>query len=675
LETTTVIYIFIALLSSTSISWFLYFYKQKEQGAIDYLLCGLRAISIFLLLLLLINPTIERKEITNEKPILSVLVDNSLSIKHFNKEQVVTAIVDDFKSNTSLSEKFNIQFYQFGNSLNILDSLRFLENQTNIYKGLNGVEAQQKNIIAPVVLISDGNQTNGNLYPYTPTKKNVFPIVIGDTLAQTDISISQLNVNKYSYLKNNFPVEITVLYEGNKSIVSQLVIAYKGKPIYRRNLAFNADKKVQIIKTTIPAAKEGIQYFNASVNLIEGETNIENNAKTFSVEVLNEQTKILLLTSVLHPDLGAFKKAIETNKQRSITIQHIKEFTGKITDYQLVFLYQPSIAFQSVFEKIQKEKNNYFVITGVHTNWNFLNEIQSNYYKQSINQPEEYGAVFNNGFLTFGQKDIRFDTFSPLKDAFGSIHIKTKFDGLLYQNISGIETQTPLLATFENGNQKSAVLFGEGIWSWRASSFINTNSFQDFDAFLGNLVQYLASTKKRDRLRLTYEKLYTANTAISITAYYVDKNYQFDGRAVLNVSLRNTDTNVRQNVPFSLQNNSFEAILEELPSGNYQFEVTVANQTIKRSGQFKITNYQIEEQFTKANREALDLVARNTNGKLYFESNSTTLISDLISDNRYVTIQKSNNIQQYLIEWKLLLFLAVFFFSVEWFIRKYIGKL
>lgn len=675
MQTTTIIYISIALLSSSALSWFLYFYKQKEQRAIDYLLFGLRAIGIFLLLLLLINPTIERKEITNEKPILSVLVDNSLSIKHFNKEKEVTEIVNDFKSNTALSEKFNVQLYQFGNSLNVVDSLRFSENQTNIYKALIGVEAQQKNIIAPVVLISDGNQTNGNLYPYTPTKKNVFPIVIGDTLAQTDISISQLNVNKYSYLKNNFPVEITVLYEGNKSIVSQLVIAYKGKPIFRRNLAFNADKKVQIITTTIPAAKEGIQYFNASVNLIEGEKNIENNAKTFSVEVLNEQTKILLLTSVLHPDLGAFKKAIETNKQRSITIQLIKEFTGKIADYQLVLLYQPSIDFQSVFEKIQKEKSNYFVITGANTNWNFLNEIQSNYYKQSINQTEEYRAVFNNGFLTFGQKDIRFDTFSPLKDAFGSIHIKTKFDGLLYQNISGIETQTPLLATFENGNQKSAVLFGEGIWSWRASSFINTNSFQDFDAFLGNLVQYLASTKKRDRLRLTYEKLYTANTAISITAFYVDKNYQFDGRAVLNVSLRNTDTNVRQNVPFSLQNNSFEAILEELPSGNYQFEVTVANQGIKRSGQFKITNYQIEEQFTKANLEGLSLLASNTSGKLYFERTSNTLIRNLISDKRYTTIQKSNTILQNLIEWKLLLFLAVFFFSVEWFIRKYIGKI
>jgi len=675
LQTTTIIYISIALLSSSAISWFLYFYKQKERRSIDYLLFGLRAISIFLLLLLLINPTIERKEITNEKPILSILVDNSLSIKHFNKESVVTEIANNFTSNASLLDKFNVQLYQFGNSLDVLDSLHFLENQTNIYKAINGVEAQQKRVIAPVVLISDGNQTSGNLYPYIATKKNVFPIVIGDTLAQTDVRISQLNVNRYSYLKNKFPVEITVLYEGNKSVSSQLVISYKGKPIYRRKLTFNADKNVQTITTTIPAVTEGIQYYTASVHRIEGEKNVENNAKTFSVEVLNEQTKILLLTSVLHPDLGAFKKAIETNKQRSITIQHVKEFTGNIAEYQLVLLYQPSIDFQSVFEKIQKEKSNYFVISGANTNWNFLNEMQSNYYKNSINQTEEYGAIFNNGFLTFGQKDISFQSFSPLKDAFGKITLKTKFDALLNQNISGIETQTPLLATFENGNQKSAVLFGEGIWKWRASSYRNTNSFQDFDAFLGNLVQYLASTKKRDRLRLTYEKLYTANTPISISAFYVDKNYQFDGRAALHVSLRNTDTNVRQNVPFSLQKNSFEAILEELPPGNYQFDVTVGNQAIKRSGQFKITNYQIEEQFTKANQEKLSLLASNTNGKLYYETNFNELVQNLIADKRYATIQKSNTIQQYLIEWKLLLFLAIFFFSVEWFIRKYIGKI
>ena len=675
MQTTTIIYVILALLFSCAMAWLLYFYKQKEQRKIDYLLFGLRTTSIFLLLLLLINPSIERTEFTNEKPILSVLVDNSLSIQDFNADKSVLKIVDEIKANNRLSDKFNIEFYQFGNSLNLLDSLSFIDNQTNIYKAIDGVAATQKNVVAPVILISDGNQTTGNLYPYVSTKKNIFPIIIGDTLPQTDIRITHLNVNKYSYLKNKFPVEITVVYQGDKSISNQLVIEHRGKPIYRRNLQLTADKNVQTITTTINSDKEGVQYYKAYVNSVDGEKNIDNNSKTFSVEVLNEQTKILLLTSVLHPDVGALKKAIETNKQRSVSIKYIKEFKGNIEEFQLVVLYQPSIDFQSIFEKIQKKKINYFVITGANTNWNFLNEMQTDYYKNSINQTEEYGAIFNNAFLTFGQKNISFESFAPLKDAFGKISMKTKFDALLYQNITGITTQTPLLATFEKGNQKSAVLFGEGIWKWRASSFVNTNSFQDFDAFLGNLVQYLASNKKRDRLSLNYEKLHTANTPISISAFYVDKNYQFDARAELSLSLVNTDTNVRQHVPFSLQHNSFEAVLENLPSGNYRYEVKVANQSIKRSGQFKITDYQIEAQFTKANNEDLSLLANNTNGQLYNETSLSDLLNNLMSDKRYAIIRKSNTIQQSLIEWELLLFLAIFIFSVEWFIRKYYGKI
>ncbi len=138
-------------------------------------------------------------------------------------------------------------------------------------------------------------------------------------------------------------------------------------------------------------------------------------------------------------------------------------------------------------------------------------------------------------FLTFGQKEISFESFPPLDDLFGNINMTSKFDALLFQNIAGFKTQTPLLATFETDTQKSVVLFGEGIWKWRASSFLNTGSFQDFDAFLANLIQYLASTKKRERLSLNYDALYPANTPIAINAFYVDKNYQFDVRAKLNL--------------------------------------------------------------------------------------------------------------------------------------------
>lgn len=675
MQTITIIYILLALLFSIAISWFLYFYRNKNQQKINYFLFCLRFVSVFLLLLLLINPLIERREITNKKPVLSVLVDNSLSIQYFKREKEINSLFNKLKTNKALNDKFRVDFFQFGENINALDSLNFKSFQTNIYSSIRSVDNLNKDKKHPIVLLSDGNQTNGSAYQFIETNKNVFPVVIGDTITKSDVSIAQLNVNKYSYLRNKFPVEARILFDGNKKETSQFKIQHKGKTIYKKNISFPAGVSSQTITTTINSEKDGIQYYTASLSKIKGEKNVKNNTKTFSVEVLNEQTKVLLLTSFLHPDVGMFKKAIETNKQRAVDIHKVNDFKGKLADYQLVILYQPIISFSPIFEKIKKQLRNYFVVTGPKTNWNFLNEVQQNYYKNSINQSEDYGAIFNNGFLTFGQKDIAFNEFPPLKDAFGRITVNTKFDALLYQNISGIKTETPLLATFENNNHKSAVLFGEGIWKWRATSFINSNSFEDFDAFISNLIQYLATTKRRQRLTLNYEKLFSANEPISISAFYVDKNYQFDKRANLSLKLVNIETNQSQNVPFSLQRNSFEVVLDNLPSGDYEFTVSVENQSIKELGKFKITAYKIEEQFTKANTNELGLLAENTNGKLYFETQANELITNLIENQNYKTVQSSKLIKQQLIDWKLLLVLAILFLSIEWFTRKYLGKI
>ena len=616
----------------------------------------------------------ERKEVSYKKPTLSVLVDNSSSIKFFEKESAVRKMVTDFRANQALNEKFEVAMYQFGKELTVLDTLQFLENQTNIYNAIRVVDALDKAHIGPMVLVSDGNQTKGSLYPYLRTKKNTYPLVIGDTLPQMDLRIPHINVNAYSYLNNKFPIEITALYDGEEAVSSQVAVEHKGKVIAKRNVSFTANKTVQLIRIVVPAKEEGIQYYKVSILPIKNEKNRKNNAKTVSVEVLNEQTKVLLLTSILHPDLGTLKKAIETNKQRSVTMKKVVDFKGNLADFELVLMYQPTTAFASVFEQIQKNNSNYFVITGKQTDWNFLNSIQPNYRRSYTNQFEDVGAIFNSGFLTFGQKDISFESFAPLEGAFGEISMRRKFDALLYQSIGGIETQMPLFATFEDENQKSAVLFGEGIWKWRATSFINTNAFQEFDAFLGSMVQYLATNEKRVRLRLDYEKVYAANTPIVIGAFFVDKNYQFDARAVLDLKLKDLTTNRYQNVPFSMKKESFETVLEDLSSGTYEFTVTVVGQNASRKGQFTITDYQIEEQFTKANHTDLRLLAENSGGVMYHEAAYKRLIKDLIADKRYTTIQDVRTVEQYLIEWKLFLFLSVLLFSVEWFIRKYIGK-
>ncbi|WP_240614666.1 VWA domain-containing protein [Polaribacter filamentus] len=490
-----------------------------------------------------------------------------------------------------------------------------------------------------------------------------------------DLKIAQLNVNKYSYLQNKFPVEVILNFEGTETINTQFSIFNDGKTVYRENVSFSSDKKSATITANLTSTKEGLQYYTASINTLKNEKNTKNNSEIFSVEVINEQTKVLILSSVLHPDIGALKKSIESNKQRSVDVLLVDKFKGNIQDYQLVIFYQLNNKFTSIISELKQQNSNYLLISGADTDWNFINKQQLGFTKNAINQTENYGAIYDDSFLTFLQEDIGFDNFPPLKDKFGEVLISKEHQTLLYQNVNGIQTNQPLFTTFDVNNQRSAVLFGEGIWKWRAVSFLNSNSFEEFDKFTGSLVQYLASNKKRDRLEVNANTIYPANSTIHISAFYTDKNYQFDARAALEIAITNSETKEVTKIPFSLINNSYQIEIENLTSGDYSYKVEVLGLDIKTNGRFKITEYQIEEQFTNANESKLQQLAAKTGGKVYYKNQMADLTKELLENESFYTVQKLSIKQQILIDWKWILFFIIGLFTAEWFIRKYHGKI
>jgi hypothetical protein len=353
----------------------------------------------------------------------------------------------------------------------------------------------------------------------------------------------------------------------------------------------------------------------------------------------------------------------------------IDNFKGQLEDYQLVILYQPTNQFAKIITALKQQNSNYWLVSGLKTDWNFLNKQQLGFARKAINQTENYTAKYNAGFLTFLQKDIGFNQFSPLEDSFGEVVLSKPHQTLLYQNINGIETNQPLVSTFEQNNQKSAILFGEGIWKWRASSFLNDNSFQDFDEFIGNIVQYLASNKKRNRLEVQSKNLYPSNSIVRIAAFYTDKNFQFDDRASLELRITNLATKQEKKLPFSLVNASYQVEVENLSAGEYFYKVSVSGQSISSYGKFKISDFKIEEQFTGANYPKLTKLADKTGGKLYFPDKTDTVIEDLMNNTSFFTTQKSTIREQNLIDWKWILYFIIGLLSAEWFIRKYYGKI
>lgn len=675
MEKYSAIWFFIAFVLSGSLGYYQYYYRVKKLTKVSFLLVIIRSLVFFLLMLVLLNPSITKESIINQKAKLSVLVDNSSSITFFKKDSLVHAILQNFKTHKKLNKRFDINYYSFGNLFQQSDSFSFDENQTDISMPLERISKIQKNASNAIVLLSDGNQTIGNDYQYTSIKDPIFPVVIGDTTKFQDVKIAQINVNRYSFINNQFPVESILQYEGTQTIKLRYSLENNGKIIFSERINFSEKNNSHILKTFIKASKEGTNFFTSKIEYLENEKNVVNNSKNFSVEVIDKQSEILIVSSFYHPDLGALKKAIESDKQRKVTIRIVDNKNIQLNNYQLVVLYQPNNKFNIIIDQLNSNKSSFMLITGSKTDWLFLNNKSLGINKKNINQLENYSARFYNGFLNFSQKNIGFENFPPLIDYYGETTVSIPHQTLLYQSINGFSSQNPLLATANHNNQKKVFLFGEGIWKWRSSSFLKNDSFQYFDEFIGNLVQYASNKKIRNRLDLDITSFYNANSSIQIGAFYVDENYQFDDRATILFTIKNKNSKKKQTFPFSLSGSSYQLELTSLEAGEYEYTIEVDGRNISKKGTFKVNEFLVEEQFTNANSYKLELLAQKTAGKLYFEDKYRLVIDDLTNDTRFSTIQKSKKTIDKLVNWQWLMLLIIGLLSLEWFIRKYIGKI
>ncbi|MGO3183705.1 MAG: vWA domain-containing protein [Aequorivita sp.] len=675
MSTETILYIIIAGVMSIALAIFMYGYRSKQKGFLGWIFGILRFITIFSILLLIINPKFKSETYTIEKPKLPVLIDNSASIGELEQKENVLTLLQKLKGSSELNNKFDISYFSFGSDFRENDSLSFDEKNTNISKALASTNEIFNNQTAPTLLITDGNQTLGNDYEFSSAtfKNPIYPVIMGDSIKYTDLKIEQLNTNRYAFLKNQFPVEVILNYSGSAAVNSEFVITQSASTLYRTNVSFSENETSKTLNFTLTANSVGLQKYTAQILPIADEKNKTNNSKQFAVEVIDQATNVLVVSKISHPDLGALKKAITTNEQRTVTFKKPLEAISVLNDYQLVIIYQPDRNFASVFSEMEKLKKNSWIISGLHTDWYFLNAAQKNFKKEASNQSDDVQAKLNKNYGTFAVDDIDFDNFPPLHTNFGDLIINVPHETMLEQTVNGIATGSPLFATMEINAKRDAIWDGEGFWRWRANSFIETESFQGFDDFIGNIVQYLASNKRRNRLEVASETFYYNNNPIKVSAQYFDKNYVFDNRASLNITVKNQETEKQTVFPMLLRNNYYEVDLNSLPAGEYNFTVSVKDEAVSSSGSFTILDFNVEQQFLNADVSKLRRVAENSNGTSFFSTQSDALIKALVEDVSFQNIERSEQKVVPLIDWKYLLALIVLTLAAEWFIRKYNG--
>ena len=671
----TVILLILSGFAAIALSYFQYFFKAKSKSKANLLLAFLRSIAIFCILALLINPSVVKKSYQVEKPSLIVAVDNSSSINLLSSKSETEQTLKKILDNSDLADKFEIKQYKFDKDLSVLDSLNFLGKQTNIAQVGTQLTKIYRNTAIATLLLTDGNQTQGSDYIYAFGNRNkVLPIVLGDTASVFDLKVERINANKYAYHKNKFPVEVFVQYNGNKRIDAKVSIMRDSKVVSSQQISLSNTKNVEIVNFLIPADKIGLNNYKATISSAETEKNLYNNSKDFLVDVIDQKSEIAIVSDINHPDIAAIKRSILNNAQRNVTIVSAKDFKNG-EDYNLLILYQPTASFKDIVNSAKARKQNFFVIAGNSTDYNFLNSVQSEMQFKVSNQIEEYLPAINSAFNLFNIKDIKTDYFPPLQMPYGKITSSNNVNVLLESKISNLPSGSAMLAFSDFDGIRSGYLLGEGIWKWRLKSHDATKSFEEFDNFFDKTIQYLISDNSRKSLVVTHENFYNSSDEIVISAQYFDKNYQADADAKLTMSLEDTKSGKIKLIDFLKTDSDFQVNLNGIAAGSYKLIVKEKNSNATYSGRIEIVDFDIEKQFVNPDFKKLKQLADATSGNAYLTKEVEKAVQKLLKDQSFQSIEKEKTKKGSLIDWVWLLIIAAFCLSAEWLLRKYYGML
>ncbi len=644
----------------------------------------IRFVSVFFIAFLLLEPLFENTKTTKEKPIVVFAHDNSESIV-FTKDSAY--VKNDYKSQyykirNSLSEQYEVVSYSFGNELFQQDSISFKDKETNLSNVISGLNERYYNRnLGAIILATDGIYNKGsNPFFAAQRLKNipVYTIALGDTNPAKDLYIDQVINNRLAYKGNDFPVEVTVKANDFNSAKSTLKILKQNKVVSQREVIFTSKNDIQTLSFQLEASATGLQRYQASISPLKDEYTTQNNTKDFYIDVLESKQKILILANAPHPDIAAFKNAIETNKNYEVSVSMIDKFDNKIDPYSLVLLHNlPSTTnyADNVIKNLTNKKTAMLFVLGSQTFYKRFNNLKKGLSINYVNNLSNAQGSVNSNFSLFKFSDAlkqNIPKFPPLKVPFSQQYkLENSCEVLAYQKIGLTTTKYPLIVFNRREGNKTGFLIGEGYYKWKYFDYLENENNTVFQELITQTVQYAVSKEDKSFFRVFSNNDFKENEEVFIEAEVYNKSYELDNSNEVSIVIKDEDG---KEFPynFSKTNNRYELKAGILPPGNYNYvaKTIATGKTLTETGEFSVTELKVEQTNTVANHQLLYNISDLTNGKLFYPNQLNELQQDLENREDLVPVLYDKKDVDDLINLKYIFFLILALLATEWFLRK-----
>jgi hypothetical protein len=660
--------------------------KQKAT------IIGLRITAYFVLLILLTNPVYIHVTNLIQKPKVAILIDNSASISVEKGNWSGIESMREFLSNllTDETKDYEYTLLGFGSSIRDIEnpeSLSFDEGTTDLDRVIT--EVLNRDQFDQIILISDGISTRGRdpIYSGLNSMIPVTTIAVGDTSSQNDIVLVNIDHPTVSYIDAVSRISATVRNEGFIDESVQIGLYQNSSPIQSKIIRFDQIRSTQQVIFDLESKSEGQQQYEVRVSTLPGEWNIDNNDRTFTIDVLDNRIRVLHLAFELHPDVGAIRNVLFDNESIYLNertwIEGNRFIEGPLPgnrdtlDVVVIHGY-PDVTSQELSLAIREltiNKPFVFILTPG-TSLSRLQSVIPTATHISQPQPLRNSVIqLSTASSASGHVITQLDEIDWGRSPNVNMSVNVSKNETFNQPIiSGLNRNTgltqPVLTISQNSTYRNSFILFNGFYAW----FLAEEQYRVAMAqILTNVITWSATDNREDLFQIsTSENEYSLSDEIIFNARVRNESGAPESSATISLQLFDYLGNISNFtlIPEGLGNYSLN--IPTLPIGSYRYEAKADKERTElgfKEGFFTIGRTTIEFVETRRNDRALKSIADNSGGQ-FFVYNEVPTINDLIlmknDGNDAQTIRETKLMNRNPI-WFILLIILV---SFEWFLRK-----
>ena len=289
----------------------------------------------------------------------------------------------------------------------------------------------------------------------------------------------------------------------------------------------------------------------------------------------------------------------------------------------------------------------------------------------------EAQAIFQKDFDLFSlskSTEKGLNNFPPTISPFGNFQLQPTVSVFLSQKIGLVNTEEPLFVFNQMLDQKTGIIFGEGIWKWRMNNFAIDANHLTFNDIINKSVQFLALRVDKSLFRVFHKTNFEENENIEFEAELYNDIYELVNQPEISITITGSD---EKNYPFYFSKSAKAYILDagNFPPDNYSYyaKVQSGDKMLTESGEFTVSKVNIEKVNTVADHGLLYNLAKEKGGEMFYPKNLNELPAVIKNREDIATISYSSKKFTEIISLHWLLIGILFLLTIEWFIRKRAG--